>query len=395
MPAMSEKLPLARRMGRLGTESAFEVLLQARQLEAQGREIIHLEIGEPDFPTADHVVQAAIRALRDGWTHYGPPPGLPQLREAIAEDAGRRRGIQVDAAEVVVTPGAKPIMFFAILALVEDGDQVLYPDPGFPIYESLTNFVGGRPVSYGLREEHAFDIDIEEILTRISERTKLIILNSPHNPTGGVISPEGLAALSRILAEREIFVLSDEIYSRLIYEGKHTSLAQFPGMKERTIILDGFSKSYAMTGWRLGYGIMRADLAQQVALLMVNSNSCTATFSQIAAVEALRGDQSCVEAMLEEFGRRRKVIVDGLNSIPGFRCPQPQGAFYAFPNITGTHRDSRALAKALLIEAGVACLAGTGFGSAGEGYLRFSFANSVENIQRALDRIEEWTRKNL
>ena len=267
MPAMSEKLPLARRMGRLGTESAFEVLLQARQLEAQGREIIHLEIGEPDFPTADHVVQAAIRALRDGWTHYGPPPGLPQLREAIAEDAGRRRGIQVDAAEVVVTPGAKPIMFFAILALVEDGDQVLYPDPGFPIYESLINFVGGRPVPYGLREEHAFDIDIEEILTRISERTKLIILNSPHNPTGGVISPEGLAALSRILAEREIFVLSDEIYSRLIYEGKHTSLAQFPGMKERTIILDGFSKCYAMTGWRLGYGIMRADLAQQVGRL--------------------------------------------------------------------------------------------------------------------------------
>jgi len=395
MPTMSQKLPLARRMGRLGTESAFEVLLQARQLEAQGHEIIHLEIGEPDFPTADHVLQAAIGALRDGWTHYGPPPGLPQLREAIAEDAGYRRGIQVDAAEVVVTPGAKPVMFFAILALVEDGDEVLYPDPGFPIYESLISFVGGTPVPYGLREEHAFDADIEGILARISERTKLIILNSPHNPTGGIISSAGLAALSRILAEREIFVLSDEIYSRLIYEGKHTSPAQFPGMKERTIILDGFSKSYAMTGWRLGYGIMRADLAQQMALLMVNSNSCTASFSQIAAVEALRGDQSCVETMIEEFGRRRRVIVDGLNAIPGFRCPQPQGAFYAFPNITGTHRDSRALAKALLVEAGVACLAGSGFGSAGEGYLRFSFANSVENIQRALDRIEEWTKRNL
>jgi aspartate/methionine/tyrosine aminotransferase len=381
-------------MERLGTESAFEVLSQARQLEVQGHDIIHLEIGEPDFPTPDHVVEAAIRALRDGWTHYGPTPGLPQLREAIAQYTSSRLGIPVEPKEVVVTPGAKPILCFAMLALIENGDEVLYPDPGFPIYESLINFAGGRPVPYGLKEERGFEADIGRILAQISQRTKLIILNSPHNPTGGVISADAVAALAGILASREIFVLSDEIYSRLVYEGRHISLAQFPGMKERTIIMDGFSKAYAMTGWRLGYGIMPADLAQQMALLMVNSNSCTASFSQIAAVEALRGDQSCVEAMLQEFRRRRRVIVDGLNRIPGFRCPEPHGAFYVFPNITGTGCDSRSLANALLVEAGVACLAGNGFGSAGEGYLRFSFANSVENIQRALHRIEEWARKN-
>ena len=389
---------LAGRMARLGTEGAFDVLVRARELEAQGREIVHLEIGEPDFPTADHIIQAAARALSQGWTHYGPPTGLPELREAVAEDAGRRRGITVHPDEVVITPGAKPIMFFTILALVEEGDEVLYPDPGFPIYESMIRFVGGKAVPYALREDHDFDVDIEAILAKVSDRTRLIIVNSPHNPTGGVMPREQLAALAAGLdapGRRDALVLSDEIYNRLIYEGEHASLSQFPGMRERTIILDGFSKAYAMTGWRLGYGIMPPDLAREVALLVTNSNSCTSSFSQIAAVEALRGDQSPVERMRLEFLKRRRVIVDGLNAIPGFRCRQPHGAFYAFPNITGTGRDSKALANALLGEAGVACLSGTAFGEWGEGYLRFSFANSVENLEKALDRIREWARKHL
>ena len=397
MPTAAQKLRLAERMSRLGTEGAFDVLVRAQQLEAQGREIVHLEIGEPDFPTADHIIEAAARALRQGWTHYGPPAGLPQLREAVAEDAGRRRGISIDPAEVVITPGAKPIMFFAILALVEAGDEVLYPNPGFPIYESMIRFVGGRAVPYALREGHDFDVDIEAVLAKVTERTRLIILNSPHNPTGGVLPRAQLAALAAGLeapGRQEVLVLSDEIYNRLIFEGEHASLAQFPAMKDRVIILDGFSKAYAMTGWRLGYGIMRADLARELTLLVTNANSCTASFEQIAAVEALRGDQAPVDRMCEEFRRRRSVIVDGLNRIPGFRCRQPHGAFYAFPNITGTGRDSRSLASALLTEAGVACLSGTAFGDWGEGYLRFSFANSVENLQKALDRIADWREKN-
>jgi aspartate aminotransferase len=391
----TDKLRLAGRMSRLGTESAFEVLVRARELEARGKEVIHLEIGEPDFPTAPHIVEAAARALHDGWTHYGPPAGFPQLREAVAEDVGGRRGIKVDPGEVVVTPGAKPIMFFTILALVEPDDEVLYPNPGFPIYESMINFVGGRAVPYRLVEERDFDVDVGEIVSKLTDRTRLVILNSPQNPTGGVMSRAEVASLAQALAGRDIFVLSDEVYNRLIFEGDHTSLAQFPGMKERTIILDGFSKTYAMTGWRMGYGVMRSDLARQVALLMTNSNSCTASFTQIAGIEALQGDQSSVEAMREEFRRRRGVIVDGLNRIPGFRCRRPHGAFYVFPNITETGRTSRALADALLNEAGVACLSGTSFGTWGEGYLRFSFANSVENIQKALDRIETWAGENL
>ena len=393
MTTVLNKLRLAERMSRLGTESAFEVLVRARELEARGNEIIHLEIGEPDFPTAPHIVEAAARALRDGWTHYGPPAGLPQLRQAVAEDVGTRRGIRVDPAEVVVTPGGKPIMFFTILALVDRDDEVLYPNPGFPIYESMIRFVDGRPVPYALPEARDFDVNVDEILGKITERTRLIILNSPHNPTGGVMGRAQIAALARALADRDVFVLSDEIYSRLIFEGEHTSITQFPGMKERTIILDGFSKTFAMTGWRLGYGIMRPDLARQVALLMTNSNSCTAGFSQVAAVEALRGDQSGVDRMREEFRRRRAVIVEGLNKIPGFRCRTPHGAFYAFPNITGTGKSSKAMADGLLNEAGVACLSGTAFGDWGEGYLRFSYANSVENIQKALGRIEAWVRK--
>ncbi|PYV36005.1 MAG: aspartate aminotransferase [Acidobacteria bacterium] len=389
------KLRLAARMSRLGTESAFEVLVRARELEARGQEIIHLEIGEPDFPTAPHIVEAAAKALGDGWTHYGPPAGQPELREAIAEDVARRRGIRVGPADVVVTPGAKPIMFFVILALVERDDEVLYPNPGFPIYDSMIQFVGAHAVPYALREPQDFDLDVHEIIGKITERTRLLILNSPHNPSGGVVTRGQLASLAESLAGRELFILSDEIYSRLIFEGEHASVAQFPALRERTIILDGFSKAYAMTGWRLGYGVMRSDLAQQVALLMTNSNSCTASFTQVAGVAALRGDQTPVDEMLAEFRRRRQVMVNGLNDIPGFRCRMPHGAFYAFPNITGTGRSSRELAEALLTEAGVACLAGTAFGKWGEGYLRFSYANSVENIRKALDRIGEWARKNL
>jgi aspartate/methionine/tyrosine aminotransferase len=381
-------------MSRLGTESAFEVLVRARALEAAGREVIHLEIGEPDFPTASHIVEAAAEALRNGWTHYGPSAGLPELREAVAQDAGRRRGIPVDPSEVVITPGGKPVMFFAILALVDRDDEVIYPNPGFPIYESVINFVGGRAVPYGFREQHDFDVDVGEIIDRVTDRTRLVILNSPHNPTGGVIPRESVAELARALVKRGLFVLSDEIYSRLVYEGEHASIAQFPGMKEKTIILDGFSKTYAMTGWRLGYGIMRADLAQKVAQLQTNATSCTASFTQIAGAAALRGDQSCVDSMREEFQRRRRVIVEGLNAIPGFRCRRPHGAFYAFPGITGMGRASKPLADALLNEAGVAALSGTAFGAWGEGYLRFSFANSVENIQKALDGIRRWAESN-
>ena len=335
MATTQSKLRLADRMSRLGTESAFEVLVRARELEARGKEIIHLEIGEPDFSTPPNIVAAARRALEEGWTHYGPPAGLPQLREAVSRDTTERLGISIDPAEVVITPGGKPVMFFVILSLVEEDDEVLYPNPGFPIYESMIKFVGGKAVPSGLREDRDFDADVDELLSKISSRTRLIILNSPHNPTGGVMSRAQIARLALALADREIYVLSDEIYNRLIYEGEHSSLAQFPGMKDWTIILNGFSKTYAMTGWRVGYGIMRADLARQVALLMTNSNSCTASFSQIAAVEALTGPQDCVDAMREEFRRRRAVIVDGLNRIPGFSCRQPHGAFYAFPNIRG------------------------------------------------------------
>ncbi|HEV2426566.1 MAG TPA: pyridoxal phosphate-dependent aminotransferase [Terriglobia bacterium] len=388
-------LRLAERMSRLGTESAFDVLVRAKALEAAGREIVHLEIGEPDFPTAMHIVEAGVDALRYGWTRYGPPAGQPALREAVAEDAARRRGIAVDPSEVVITPGAKPVMFFVIMALIDRGDEVICPDPGFPIYESMINFVDGRPVPYGFREPRDFDVDVGDIISKITERTRLVILNSPHNPTGGVMPRESVAELARVLADRDLFVLSDEIYSRLIYEGEHASVAQFPGMKEKTIILDGFSKTYAMTGWRLGYGIMRPDLAQRVAQLQTNATSCTASFTQIAGVTALLGDQGCVDDMREEFRRRRRVLVEGLNQIPGFRCRQPHGAFYAFPNITGTGRKSKALADALLDEAGVAALSGTAFGASGEGYLRFSFANSVENIQKALGWIGDWVKKKL
>jgi aspartate aminotransferase len=395
MATVGSNLRLAERMANLGTEGAFEVMARAKELEAAGKEIIHLEIGEPDFPTPAHVIDAASQALREGWTHYGPSAGLPQLREAVAEDAGRRRGIRVDPNEVVITPGAKPIYFFSMLALVEPGDEVLYPNPGFPIYESLIRFLGARPVPYRVREEAGFDIDPNDLLGRIRPNTRLVVFNSPHNPTGGVTSRNAMAALAKGLEACEAWIFSDEIYNRLIFEGTHVSLGEFPALRDRTIILDGFSKTYAMTGWRLGYGIMRADLAQQITRLMTNSNSCTASFTQIAGVAALREDQSSVDAMRSEFLRRRQVIVKGLSRVPGIRCVAPHGAFYAFPNVEGTGWRSREMAEALLTEAGVACLAGTAFGDWGEGHLRFSFANSIENIERAMERVGEWAGKNV
>ncbi len=396
MPQTTQyELQLARRMSRLGTETAFEVLNKARALERQGRSIIHLEIGEPDFDTPSNIVEAAVNALRSGWTHYGPSAGLPELRQTIAEYISRTRSVKVTPDEVVVVPGGKPIIFFTILSLIDEGDEVIYPNPGFPIYESMIDYVGGKAVPIKLREDHDFSVDVNELAELISDRTKVIILNSPQNPTGGVMPRRDVEQVAKVIGERNIFVLSDEIYSRLLFEGEHFSIMSVPGMQERTILLDGFSKTYAMTGWRMGYGVMRPDLAAQMTRLMTNSNSCTASFTQIAGIEALRGDQSSVDHMCAEFKRRRDVFVAGMNKIKGFSCRMPHGAFYVFPNITKTGWKSKALEHALLEQAGVAALSGTAFGDFGEGYLRFSIANSMENLQQALERIEQWTRKNL
>lgn len=379
---------IAQRMSRLGTETAFEVLAKARALEAQGKTIIHLEIGEPDFDTPANIRNAAKQALDDGFTHYVPAPGLPQSRAAIARYVSRTRGIEVLPDHVVFTPGGKPIMFFAILACVDEGDEVIYPNPGFPIYESAIEFVGGKPIPLELKDEKEFGFDIADLERLITPRTRMLILNSPQNPTGGILTEGDIRQIAKFAIEHDLIVLSDEIYSRIMYDGfQHFSIASVPGMQERTIILDGFSKTYAMTGWRLGYGVMPVDLAKVFTQLQINSTSCTSSFSQIAAIEALEGPQVEVETMVEEFRRRRDTIVDGLNAIPGFRCHRPHGAFYVFPNIIGTGRSSRELAETLLNEAGVACLSGTAFGKFGEGFLRFSYANSVENIQSALDRI--------
>ncbi|HKC11135.1 MAG TPA: pyridoxal phosphate-dependent aminotransferase [Vicinamibacteria bacterium] len=374
-------------MARLGTETAFEVLVRARALEAQGRQIVHLEIGEPDFDTPPHITAAAMEALKGGATHYGPSAGIPELREAVAEDSTRRRGVKATPEMVVVTPGAKPIMFFVILALVDPGDEVLYPNPGFPIYESMIRYIGGVPVPVRLREEKGFDLDVDQLCDKVGPRTRLVILNYPHNPTGGVIPEAGLRAIADAAARHGVPVLSDEIYGRILYDSAHTSIAALPGMEPLAIVLDGFSKTYAMTGWRLGYGVMPAPMAQVVAKLQTNSTSCTATFSQKAGVAALRGDQSSVERMVAEFRRRRDAMVAGLRTVPGVQCVRPSGAFYVFPNITGTGYSSRALADRLLEEAGVACLSGTAFGEFGEGHLRFSYANSMENIEEALRRM--------
>ncbi|MEM3442544.1 MAG: pyridoxal phosphate-dependent aminotransferase [Candidatus Bathyarchaeia archaeon] len=384
----------AKRMEVLGTETAFEVLAKAKALEKKGKDIVHLEIGEPDFDTPKNIKEAAVKALYSGYTHYVPAAGIPELREAIAQYISKTRGIEVDPDEVVVTPGAKPIMFFAILALVNPGEEVMYPNPGFPIYESVINFVGAKPVPIPLLEEKDFSVDHEYFKEKFSKKTKMIILNSPENPTGGVLTKEDLKLIADCIGNRnDIFVLSDEIYSRIIYEGKHESIASLPEMKEKTIILDGFSKTYAMTGWRLGYGVMQKELAQKVTQLMVNSNSCTCAFVQMAGVEALNGPQDEVDKMVAEFRKRREIIVNGLNKIKGIKCKKPRGAFYVFPNITGTGMDCRKLGEYLLNEAGVAVLPGTSFGKYGEGYLRLSFANSIENINKALNRISEALKK--
>jgi aspartate aminotransferase len=393
--AGQRELRLAQRMARLGTETAFEVLVKARALEAQGRDIVHLEIGEPDFDTPSNIIGAGVDALHKGFTHYGPSAGLPQLREAIAQYVSETRSVNVSPDEVVVVPGGKPIIFFTILALCDENDEVIYPNPGFPIYESMIDYVGAKAVPIRLREEMDFRVDVDELKALINDRTKLIIINSPQNPTGGVLEKKDIDGVAQAIGDRNIMVLSDEIYSRLIFEGEHHSIMSLDGMKERTILLDGFSKTYAMTGWRMGYGVMRADLAAQIARLMTNSNSCTASFTQVAGIEALRGPQESVTDMCAKFKERRDIMVAGLNKIKGFSCRLPKGAFYVFPNVTKTGWPSKKLADVLLEEAGVAGLSGTAFGSFGEGYLRFSVANSIENIEKALDRVNSWVNTHL
>jgi aspartate/methionine/tyrosine aminotransferase len=375
-------------MGRLGTETAFEVLAKARALEAQGREIIHLEIGEPDFDTPSNIIEAAGTALMTGYTHYCPSAGIPELRQAIAEYTSETRGVEVAPGQVVVTPGAKPIMFFAILALAEAGDEVLYPNPGFPIYESMINFVGAKAVPLVLEEERDFRFDVAQLEEKISPRTKMIIINTPQNPTGAVLTTDDLDEIAKVAKDHDLMVLSDEVYERILYEGEHVSFLSVPGVQSRTILLNGFSKTYAMTGWRLGYGVMPEELAVHITRLVTNSNSCTATFTQRAGIEALRGPQDAVYEMVEEFERRRDVIVPGLNAIEGIRCNNPKGAFYVFPNIEGTGMDEREFADYMMEEAGVAMLAGTSFGEYGRGFVRMSYANSVENIQKALANID-------
>ncbi len=395
MDTVTQDLHLAKRMSRLGTETAFEVLVRARALERQGRDIVHLEIGEPDFDTPTNIINAAVDALQHGWTHYGPSAGLPDLRETIAQYVSETRRVKATADEVVVVPGGKPIIFYALLALAEAGDEVIYPNPGFPIYESMINFAGATPVPIQLREDLEFRLDVNELKSLISNRTKLIIINSPQNPTGGVLGKRDIQEIAEAIGDRDIMVLADEIYSRLLFEGEHHSIMSLPDWKDRTILLDGFSKTYAMTGWRMGYGVMRADLAQHISRLMTNSNSCTASFTQVAGIEAIRGDQSSVDKMNREFMRRRDAFYERINKIKGFSCLRPKGAFYMFPNIQQTGWPSKKLADALLNEAGVAALSGTAFGAFGEGYLRFSIANSMENINKALDRVDEWVKKNL
>ena len=382
-------MKLAQRMIGIGTETAFEAAARARALEAQGRHIVHLEIGEPDFDTPANIRDAAKRALDEGWTHYGPPLGQPKLREAIADESKRFRGIDVDPANVVITPGAKPIMYYAILALIEPGDEVVYPDPGFPIYESMTRFAGGTPVPYALREENDFRFDPDELRSLVTPKTKLIIFNSPHNPTGGVLTREDIEAIADIARERDITVLADEIYGRGVFEGEHFSIAALPGMAERTIILDGFSKAWAMTGWRLGFAILPPALVDPFSKLIINSVSCTSSFEQMAAVEALSGPQDDVKEMVEEFRARRQIIVDGLNAIPGIRCRMPHGAFYVFPNVAGTDMNGTEMADKLLYDGDVCVLSGTAFGKVGADHIRISYANSRENLALALERIAE------
>jgi aspartate aminotransferase len=385
----------AARMARLGTETAFEVLARAQALEAQGKSVVHLEIGEPDFDTPEHIRRAAIEAIQSGWTHYGPSAGLRDVREVIATSIEQTRGIYADPDQVVVTPGGKPILFFTMLALLDEGDEAIYPNPGFPIYESVIQFLGAKAVPIRLHEDKNWAFDLDELAALVTPKTKLLVLNSPHNPTGGVLDHAALKGIANLAAKHSFTILSDEIYSRILYEGTHESIAAFPGLAERTVILDGFSKTYAMTGWRLGYGVMAKPLAAHVARLMTNCNSCTNSFVQKAGKAALTGPQTAVDDMVAEFHRRRNRLVEGLNALPGVTCTMPTGAFYAFPNITGTGMSSADLAKAMLEEAGVAVLSGTAFGQYGEGYLRLSYANSIENLEKALARMGSYLEEKL
>ena len=385
---MTSEPKLSSRMGRLGTESAFEVLARARALEATGRKIIHLEIGEPDFDTPAHITFAAADALKDGYTHYGPAPGLPEVRQAIGEFFGRTGRPSYPLDQIVVTPGAKPMMFFAIMVLCEEGDEVLYPDPGFPMYESISNFAGAKPVPVPLREENEFRMDPDEVASLVTDRTKLLVLNTPHNPCGSALTSEDVEALARVALEHDLYVLSDEVYWAIRYGGEHASIASLDGMADRTILLDGCSKTFAMTGWRLGFGAFPRPLVEPVTRLVINSVSCTSSFSQRAILAALTGPWEPVQAMIDEFHKRRDVIVEGLNRIPGISCIEPAGAFYVFPNVKQLGIPSERVAGHLLEEAGVAGLSGTAFGQQGQGYLRFSYANSVEAIREALDAIE-------
>jgi aspartate/methionine/tyrosine aminotransferase len=379
---------LAKATARLGTETAFEVLAKARALEAQGREVIHLEIGEPDFDTPRHIVDAAVQALRQGQTHYGPSAGLPVARQAFAAAAGKARGIDIDPDCVVITPGAKPVMFFGMMALVDPGDEVIYPNPGFPIYESVIRYLGAEPVPLRIAEEQDFGIDVDELERRITPRTKMLVVNTPANPTGGVLSRRDIERIAELAVKHDFWILSDEIYSRILYDAEHVSFMSLPGLPERTLLLDGHSKTYAMTGWRLGFAVAPKPVAAMISKLMTNCNSCTATFTQFAGIAALQGPQDEVDAMVQEFRRRRDLIVAGLNAIPGVRCKMPRGAFYAFPNVRDLGMTSADLADRLLRQAGVATLAGTSFGAHGEGYLRFSYANSQANLRKALAAVQ-------
>ncbi|MBC8236584.1 pyridoxal phosphate-dependent aminotransferase [bacterium] len=382
-------MKLATRMSRLGTESAFNVLAKAKALEAEGRDIIHLEIGQPDFKTPDHICEAAFKAMQEGYTGYGPAAGMLELRQIIADYISETRNIEVDPDEISVTPGAKPIIFFSILACVDEGDEAIYPDPGFPIYESVIDFVGAKPVPLPLLEEVDFRFRIEDLESIISDKTKFMIINSPQNPTGGVLTRSDLEAIAELAIKHDVIVVSDEVYCKILYEGKHESIINIPGMKERTILIDGHSKTYAMTGWRLGYGVMPKPLAEAVNQLMINSNSCTCTFTQMAGIAALTGPQDSVTEMVAEFKRRRDTIVDGLNAIKGVSCKKPLGSFYVFPNVTKINMHCDDLSDYIMEEAGVAVLPGTAFGRYGDGYLRLSYANSLENIKEALARIQK------
>jgi len=378
---------LAKATARLGTETAFEVLVKARALEAEGRDIVHLEIGEPDFDTPKHIVEAGIQALRDGFTHYGPSAGLPDARAAFAESAGKARGVHIPPEHVVVTPGGKPVMFYGMLSLLDPGDEVIYPNPGFPIYESVINWIGAKAVPLPLREENDFRLDLGDLRKAITPRTKLLIFNTPHNPTGAVLSRADIEGIAELAQKHDFWLLADEIYSRILYGGEHFSILSLPGMAERTILLEGHSKTFAMTGWRLGFGVAPKPVADMMAKFATNCNSCTATFVQKAGVAAVQGPQDAVTAMVDEFHRRRDLIVDGLNAIPGLSCKRPLGAFYVFPNIKSLGVPSAKFADLVLREGGVASLSGTAFGAHGEGYLRFSYANSQANIRKALDRV--------